>query len=92
MAGKTYQTIETLNNYIDKQNTFDNACNVVFNHYIEKDNKIPTIEYLRREMVRLSQWLYKSSEDKKFIELIRLSLQYLKDISLEVFLEDWRTK
>ncbi len=87
MAGKTYQTIETLNNYIDKQNTFDNACNVVFNHYIEKDNKTPSIEYLRREMVRLS----KSSEDKKFIELIRLSLQYLRDISLEVFLEDYNS-
>lgn len=88
---KTYSDIQTLNNYIDKQNTFDNACNYIFEHYIKKDNKIPSIEYLRREMVRLSKWLYKSSEQLNFIEQIRLTIQYLRDITLEIFLEDFKT-
>jgi len=89
MAGKTHQSIENLNNYIERQNTFNNACNYVFEYYIKTNNKTPSIEYLKREMVRLSRWLYKNSQQLWFIEQIRLTLQYLRDISLEVFLEDY---
>jgi hypothetical protein len=89
MAMRVYSNIKDLNLMIERQNTFDNACNTVFEYYIKKDNKTPTIEYLKRERVRMKQWLYKSEEMIEFIENLRLSCQYLKDISLEVFLEDY---
>jgi len=89
---KVYDNIQELNKMIEKTVIFENACDYIFKHYHNINEVYPSIEFLRREYKRMGKWLYQDTEHIQHVEQLRLSLQYLRDITREVYMIDWRNE
>ncbi len=83
---KRYTDKVVLNKYIDSVNALEAATDFILDHYIEQLGEVPTMQFLKDEKKRLTNWVFKS---KIFFKNLTSAIRHLKEISIDVYMVDY---